>query len=78
MRLKLSFDDIKILFRYLDKDGNGSIGYPEFTLLLEERWRGLYSPKNIAKIALQETVPIYDDCLNDREMFQKLEKLASN
>lgn len=41
MRLKLSFEDIKLLFRYMDKSGNGEIGYDEFTLLLEERWRGI-------------------------------------
>jgi len=41
MRLKLSFDDIKRLFDYLDKKGQGEIGYAEFTLLLEERWRGI-------------------------------------
>ena len=41
MRLKISFDDIKKLFRYLDKSGQGEIGYDEFTLLLEERWRGI-------------------------------------
>lgn len=41
MRLKVSFDDCKQLFNYLDKNGNGHIGYDEFTLLLEERWRGI-------------------------------------
>jgi Ca2+-binding EF-hand superfamily protein len=41
MRLKLSFEDIKKLFDYLDKKGQGEIGYDEFTLLLEERWRGI-------------------------------------
>lgn len=41
MRLKISFDDIKKLFNYMDKSGNGDIGYDEFTLLLEERWRGI-------------------------------------
>ncbi len=25
----------------MDKSGNGEIGYDEFTLLLEERWRGI-------------------------------------
>ena len=41
MRLKMSFDDIKKLFNYIDKTGEGEIGYDEFTLLLEERWRGI-------------------------------------
>ena len=25
----------------MDKNNNGSLGYDEFTLLLEERWRGI-------------------------------------
>ena len=41
MRLKLSFDDVKLLFNYLDKNGTGSIGFDEFKMLLEERWRGV-------------------------------------
>ena len=41
MRLKISFDDIKKLFNYIDKEGKGEIGFEEFTLLLEERWRGI-------------------------------------
>ena len=41
MRIKLSFKDIKALFDYMDKDGTGELGYEEFTLLLEERWRGI-------------------------------------
>lgn len=41
MRLKLSFEDIKKLFNYIDKKGQGEIGYEEFTFLLEERWRGI-------------------------------------
>jgi|LauGreDrversion4_2_1035121.scaffolds.fasta_scaffold157751_1 Ca2+-binding EF-hand superfamily protein len=43
MRLKISFEDIKKLFAYIDRSGNGNgeIGYEEFTLLLEERWRGI-------------------------------------
>ena len=41
MRIKLSFDDIKLLFKFLDKNNNGTLGYMEFTMLLEERWRGI-------------------------------------
>ena len=41
MRIKLSFDDIKLLFKFLDKNNNGTLGYTEFTMLLEERWRGI-------------------------------------
>lgn len=41
MRLKISFEDIKILFAYMDTKGTGEIGYDQFTMLIEERWRGL-------------------------------------
>ena len=41
MRLKISFDDIKKLFRYIDKNETGEVDYEEFTGLLEERWRGI-------------------------------------
>jgi len=47
MRIKLSFDDIKLLFRYLDTNKRGEIGYPEFTMLLEEKWRGLDAFKTV-------------------------------
>jgi Ca2+-binding EF-hand superfamily protein len=52
MRLKISFEDVKKLFNYLDKNGNGAIGYEEFTLLLEERWRGIDPAESMkAKLA---------------------------
>ena len=41
LRLKLSFDDIVKVFNFLDINNNKEIGYEEFTLLMEERWRGL-------------------------------------
>lgn len=41
LRLKMSFDDICKLYRYMDREGKGEIGYDEFTLLTEERWRGI-------------------------------------
>lgn len=41
LRLKLSFEDIVKLYRFIDKEGKGEIGYDEFTLLTEEKWRGL-------------------------------------
>ena len=41
MRLKISFEDVKALFSYLDTAGKGEIGYDQFTFLLEERWRGI-------------------------------------
>ena len=47
MRIKLSFDDVKILFKYLDTTKKVAIGYPEFTMLLEEKWRGLDAFKTV-------------------------------
>lgn len=41
MRLRISFEDIKTLFNYLDREGTGKLGYQNFTYLLEERWRGI-------------------------------------
>jgi Ca2+-binding EF-hand superfamily protein len=41
MRLKLSFSDIKMLFDYMDRSQTGELNYDDFTLLLEERWRGI-------------------------------------
>ena len=40
-RLKISFADVKKLFLYMDATNDGSIGYEEFTLLSEERWRNI-------------------------------------
>ena len=40
-RLKLSIEDIQKLYRFLDCEGKGEIGYEEFTLLSEERWQNL-------------------------------------
>ena len=71
MRIKLSFDDIKLLFRYLDTNKRGEIGYPEFTMLLEEKWRGLDAFKAV------QTKSIYDNDKNDQEALIKLEKLAT-
>lgn len=39
LRIKLSFDYVKKVFRYLDTDGDGEISYNEFKLLDEENWR---------------------------------------
>lgn len=40
MDLRYSSDEISKLFGYLDSDGGGSIGYLEFTKLLDEKRRG--------------------------------------
>lgn len=73
MRLKISFEDIKKLFNYIDKKGQGEIGYEEFTMLLEERWRGI-DPVETLKANLQNRKPnpmtvhtnpelsVYEDC----------------
>jgi len=47
MRLKISLEDIKRLFRYMDKNNSGFLSYNEFTLLLEEKWRGLDPTSNL-------------------------------
>lgn len=41
LRIKVSFEDIKAIFNYLDADMDGSISYTEFRLLSEENWRKL-------------------------------------
>lgn len=56
MRLKISFEDIKKLFNYIDKKGNGEIGYEAFTLLLEERWSGI-DPLDTLKANLKDRKP---------------------
>jgi len=88
MRLKISFDDVKRLFNYLDKSGKGEIGYEEFTLLLEERWRGIDSTqdlkkrlagvKNPMKTSSRKILSVVKDCPNDEEAFLAIEKMASN
>lgn len=40
-RLKISFQDIQRIYRFLDADGSGAIGYYEFTMLNEERWKSI-------------------------------------
>ena len=87
MRLKMSFDDIKKLFNYLDKTGEGEIGYDEFTLLLEERWRGidpvetfkanmLNRKPNPMTATIKPELSVYDNCTTQQEVFERLEGLA--
>lgn len=85
----MSFEDIKKLFNYIDKSGEGEIGYDEFTLLLEERWRGI-DPVETFKANLANRKPnpmsvqtkpelsVYEDCTTQQEIFEKLEGLAKN
>ena len=39
LRIKISFDDVKNLYNFLDKDMNDTISYGEFKMLSEENWR---------------------------------------
>lgn len=74
------------LFRYLDKNGNGVVGYEEFTLLTEERWRGLdpfekkydgaYSSSRVMLEVEDETK--FEDCDNFAEKLDRLEDLSKN
>ena len=41
LRLKISFEDITRLYRFLDRSGRGAIGYDDFSMLLEENWRSI-------------------------------------
>ena len=40
-RLKISFEDVKKLFLFMDVTNDGCIGYDEFTMLSEEKWRNI-------------------------------------
>jgi hypothetical protein len=86
MRLKISFDDVKKLFRYLDKNNTGCLGYDEFTLLLEERWRGIDPNqvlkenmkhfKNPMQVSSKNHLPLVKDYPNEEEAFYAIENLA--
>lgn len=86
MRLKISFEDVKLLFQYLDKDNSGSLNYEKFTLLLEERWRGIDPIEasksnqtkimNPMKVRTPEKLKMYEDCENEQDMILKRENLA--
>ncbi len=39
LRVKLSYEDSLMVFRYLDSNGNGYICFREFCSLCEEKWR---------------------------------------
>ena len=39
LRVKLSYEDIWKIYRYLDTNGDGQISYSEFCQLCEEKWR---------------------------------------
>jgi hypothetical protein len=69
MRVKISFEDAKKLFNYLDKHGRGELGYDEFSMLIEEKWRGL-EPSRIAKPVVKfakKQNPIYSQSQQDSQ-----------
>ena len=39
LRIKVSFEDVKAIFNYLDADQDNQISYAEFKLLSEDNWR---------------------------------------
>ena len=41
LRVKISYDDIWKIYRYMDTNGDGHIGYDEFCQLCEEKWRNI-------------------------------------
>jgi hypothetical protein len=88
MRLKISFDDCKSLFSYMDKNNNGVLGYDEFTMLLEERWKGI-DPTELRKNSVRKVrnpmetsekplLDIYEDCPTDQEQFLRREALSKS
>lgn len=47
------------IYRFMDTDGDGEIGFDEFTLLSEERWKAV------------DPYAQYLDGVNGRQMFMK-------
>ena len=93
MRLKLPFEDVKKLYRFIDKDGTGEIGYDEFTMLTEEKWRGIdpfeHMQQNIKKVEQRassfdkrsnknDDLDSLDEMPNEIDRLVKLEQLAVN
>lgn len=81
--MKLSFEDIVKLYRFIDKEGKGEIGYDEFTLLTEEKWRGIdpfqAMQANIAKVQARQNAQEQkkNDCLAELDGLQtEIERLA--
>jgi len=86
MRLKISFEDVKRLFEYMDKSGDGEVGYKEFTLLLEERWRGI-DPMSLVKDAKSVEKPLpnkfqlnnlFEGSVPEHERMIRMENMARN
>ena len=88
LRLKLSFSDVSRLFNFIDKNGTGSIGYDEFTLLTEEKWRGIDPFKQLAQneanraahdhSQVSSTHSVFENCANDMEKLNALEQRSKN
>ena len=41
LRVKLAYEDLWKIYRYLDTNGDGRIVYSEFCQLCEEKWRNI-------------------------------------
>jgi len=74
----------------MDREGKGEIGYDEFTLLTEERWRGIdpfqqlknnISNKQSTEASLKSANRISNlqqECDNELEFLERLESLSKN
>jgi hypothetical protein len=82
LRLKLSFEDVKKLFNFIDVSGKGSIGFQEFLMLNEEKWRGLDPVEQLASNMKKrrEHQDESDDgsSENQQEQFERMEHEARN
>ena len=92
LRLKLSFDDIVKLYRFIDKEGKGEVGYDEFILLTEENFSRVVDPfasmnANIQKLKDRQAVveekkedmfSELDALGTEIDRLQKLEEMACN
>ena len=61
LRLKLSFDDITRLYRFLDKNGYGNIGYNEMILLKDENWRRVKDPYAVLQQNIRTKLMVQDN-----------------
>lgn len=82
LRLKLSFEDVKKLFNFIDTNGTGTIGFHEFLMLNEEKWRGLDPVEQLASNMKkrQERMEESDNGSeeNQLEQFERMEHEARN
>ena len=67
LRLKVSFDDISSLYRFLDRSGRGAIIYDDFLMLVEENWRGCDPYEIIRENQLNREAALKADSTNNQE-----------